>query len=46
MKRKLMDDPFLHFQIKKVKLTMKVSLGTNKASLSKNDSLENKKATI
>lgn len=43
-----MDEPFLHFEIIKqmVKFTMKVSLGTDKASLSKNDSLENKKATI
>lgn len=47
-KSKKMDEPFLHFEIIKqmVKFTMKVSLGTDKASLSKNDSLENKKATI
>ncbi len=37
----------LHFEIKQmVKFTMKVSLGTDKASLSKMTSLENKKATL
>jgi len=47
-KSKRMNEPFLHFEIieQMVKFTMKVSLGTDKASLSKNDSLENKKATI
>lgn len=36
-KTKKMDEPFLHFEIIKqmVKFTMKVSLGTDKASLSK-----------